>query len=205
MSKIENKINGLSADHITIFSQHTKILSADHAHGQLLLPDGLFLDDHMLRPFQSQTFRIERCLKTTQQSPQIPIDKVNGCVLYAPSYLALWAVKMAVLQPNIVSHCILDAQPQGWQLALYLTKLRLYNERRLMGSDVPSPIIKKALRQHVSVADYFALNIGEWLSVFPHYSQNIQSLEARIFWLKKTTTQNEIQGFLTKACQKVDV
>ena len=70
------------------------------------------------------------------------------------------------------------------------------NERRLMGSDVPSPTMTHILRQWVSVADYFSFTIGEWLEMTQHTKCYLETLSTKISWLGKEDPSGRFNALL---------
>ncbi|MBB5073174.1 hypothetical protein HNQ69_000278 [Bartonella callosciuri] len=77
-------------------------------------------------------------------------------------------------------------------------KLRLQNDRRRMGSDVPSLMIMKALHQHVAIDDYSALPIGTWLQFVKNYKTNYKNLSTPLFWLDNYKSNTNIHEIILK-------
>ncbi|WP_336294270.1 hypothetical protein [Bartonella sp. CB169] len=123
-------------------------------------------------------YRIKPTYQCNIALPQKPI-------LYAPSFFAFWALHYAVKNPSLFSSLLCYGKQWFTPFALMWLKLRLQNERYLMGSDVPSSIIMKTLYQHVERSEYSALPIGTWLQFVKNYKKNYRNLSIPIFWLDK--------------------
>ncbi|PIT70679.1 hypothetical protein [Bartonella tribocorum] len=133
-------------------------------------------------------------IKPTYQCNMEPERKV---ILYAPSFFALWALNYAVKNHSLFSSIFCYGKQWASPLALIWLKLRLQNERRLMGSDVPSPMIMKALRQHITAHDYSALPIGTWLHFVKNYKMNCKNLSIPIFWLDNYKNEINTQQIIS--------
>ncbi|WP_317993497.1 hypothetical protein [Bartonella gliris] len=134
-------------------------------------------------------------IKPTYQCTNVPKRK---SILYAPSFLALWALHYAVENPHLFSALLCHGKQWTSPLTLMWLKLHLKNNRRLMGSDVPSLMIIKALHQHVAVSDYTALPIGMWLQFVKNYQNNCKNLSIPLFWLDNYTNNNDIHRIISK-------
>ncbi|OLL53080.1 hypothetical protein KAE70_02350 [Bartonella henselae] len=109
-------------------------------------------------------------------------------ILYAPSFFALWALHFAVKNPTLFSSILCHGRQWTSPFALMWLKLRLQNERRLLGSDVPSLIIMKALHQYVAMSEYSALPIDRWLQLVKNYKKNCKNLSTPFFYLDSYNT-----------------
>ncbi|ATP12628.1 hypothetical protein [Bartonella henselae] len=109
-------------------------------------------------------------------------------ILYAPSFFALWALHFAVKNPTLFSSILCHGRQWTSPFALMWLKLRLQNERRFLGSDVPSLIIMKALHQYVAMSEYSALPIGRWLQLVKNYKKNCKNLSTPFFYLDNYNT-----------------
>ncbi|ACS51616.1 hypothetical protein [Bartonella grahamii] len=134
-------------------------------------------------------------IKPTYQCNMVPKRKA---ILYAPSFFALWALYYAVKNPSLFSSIFCYGKQWSSPLALTWLKLRLQNDRRLMGSDVPSPMIMKALHQHIATNDYSALPIGTWLQFVKNYKTNCKNLSIPLFWLDNYKNNINIQQIISK-------
>ncbi|WP_336276521.1 hypothetical protein [Bartonella sp. CB178] len=114
---------------------------------------------------------------------QCNINPRGKLILYAPSFLALWAVQYAAKNPHLFSALLCHERQWYSPLALMWLKLRLKNDRRLMGSDVPDPMIMKVLHRHMAASDHSALSIGTWLQFAKNYKTNCKNLLPSLFWL----------------------
>ncbi|EJF89085.1 hypothetical protein MEG_00246 [Bartonella tamiae Th307] len=126
--------------------------------------------------------------------------------LYAPNPLGLWALdffhknighsrppktKMqdenheseSLLPLHKIDALILNNSLFYTQFSIAFMRLRLKNERRLMGSDVPSRFMMRALRRHLAVADYFYFHVGQWLCLTEDVPQKLQYCKNKIRWL----------------------
>ncbi|AGF76078.1 hypothetical protein [Bartonella vinsonii] len=136
-------------------------------------------------------YRIKPTYQWSMVSPRKPI-------LYAPSFFALWAVHYAVKNPSLFSSILCHGKQWASPLALLWLKLCLQNDRRLMGSDVPSLRIMKALHRHVAMSDYSALPIGTWLQFVKNYKKNCQNLSLPLLWLDNYKNNNNIREIISK-------
>ncbi|WP_345115283.1 hypothetical protein [Bartonella jaculi] len=134
-------------------------------------------------------------IKPTYQCNSVPPRK---SILYAPSFLALWALHYAVENPHLFSSLLCHGKQWTSPLALTWLKLYLHNNRRLMGSDVPSPIIIKALHPYVAMSNHFSLPIGMWLQFVKNYKTNCKNLSIPLFWLDNYTNNNDIYQIISK-------
>ncbi|WP_455480384.1 hypothetical protein V3564_04380 [Bartonella sp. B12(2025)] len=134
-------------------------------------------------------------IKPTYQCNMVPPRKP---ILYAPSFFALWALHYAVKNPSLFSSLLCYGKQWYSPLALMWLKLRLQNDRRLMGSDVPSPMIMKALYQHVTNGEYSALSIGTWLQFVKNYKTNYKNLSTPLFWLDDYKNNSNIHEIISK-------
>ncbi|WP_208434050.1 hypothetical protein [Bartonella taylorii] len=134
-------------------------------------------------------------IKPTYQCNNVSPPKT---VLYAPSFFALWALHYAVKNPSFFSSILCYGKQCTSPLALMWLKLRLQNERRLMGSDVPSLKIMQALRHHVAINDYSALPIGTWLQFIKNYKTNCKNLSTPLFWLDNYKNNTNIHEIVSK-------
>lgn len=136
-------------------------------------------------------YRIKPIYQCNMVSPQ-------KTILYAPSFFILWALQYAVENPHLFSSILCYGRRWTSPLALIWLKLRLQNDRRLLGSDVPSPLIMKALYQHIAVSDYSALPIGTWLQFVKNYKTNYKSLSIPLLWLDNDKNKINIQQIISK-------
>ncbi|WP_455481628.1 hypothetical protein V4P56_03835 [Bartonella sp. B35(2025)] len=134
-------------------------------------------------------------IKPTYQCNIIPQKKP---ILYAPSFLALWALHYTVENPHLFSALLCHGKQWYSPLALIWLKLRLKNDRYLMGSDVPSPMIIKALHQHVAVSNYSTLPIGTWLQLIKNYETNYNNLSIPLLWLDNYKNNTDIHKVILK-------
>ncbi|EJF95174.1 hypothetical protein MEE_01216 [Bartonella elizabethae F9251 = ATCC 49927] len=134
---------------------------------------------------------------------QCNIRPERKAILYAPSFFALWALYYAVKNPSLFSSIFCYGKQWTSPLALMWLKLRLQNDRRLMGSDVPSPMIMKALRQHVATNNDSALPIGTWLHFVKNYKMNCKKLSIPLFWLDNYKNNINIQQIISKLQDEV--
>ncbi|WP_332066023.1 hypothetical protein [Bartonella sp. CB189] len=134
-------------------------------------------------------------IKPTYKCNIVPSRKA---ILYAPSFLALWALHYAVENPHLFSSLWCHGKQWYSPLALIWLKLHLKNNRRLMGSDVPSPMIMKALQRHIAVSEYNALSIGTWLELVNSYKANSRHLPLPLFWLDNCKNSVTIRHIITK-------
>lgn len=124
-------------------------------------------------------------------------------ILYAPSFFALWALHYAVKNPSLFSLILCYGKQWTSPLSLMGLKLHLQNNRRLMGSDVPSPMIMKALHQHVAISEYSALPIGKWLQFVKNYKTNYKNLSIPLFWLDNYKSNTNIRQIISKFQNKI--
>ncbi|WP_332060487.1 hypothetical protein [Bartonella sp. CB74] len=134
-------------------------------------------------------------IKPTYQCDIIPQRK---SILYAPSFLALWALQYTIENPYLFSSLLCHGKQWYSPLALMWLKLRLQKDRCLMGSDVASPMIIKALHQHVAISDYTALSIGTWLQLVKNYKTNCKNLSQPLFWLDNYKNYTNIRQIISK-------
>ncbi|GAA5097327.1 hypothetical protein [Bartonella acomydis] len=139
-------------------------------------------------------------IKPTYQCNIVPPQKP---ILYAPSFFTLWALHYAVQNPSLFSSILCYGKQWVSPLALVWLKLRLQNDRRLMGSDVPSLMIMKALHQHVAMSHYSALPIGKWLQFVKGYKMNCKSLSIPLFWLDNYKNNANIHEIILKLQNKI--
>lgn len=140
-------------------------------------------------------YRIKPTYQCNVVTPRKPI-------LYAPSFFALWALHYAVKKPSLFSLILCYEKQWTSPLSLMRIKLRLQNDRRLMGSDVPSLMIMKALHQHVAISDYSALPIGKWLQFVKNYKTNCKNLSTPLFWLDNYKNNTNIHQMISKLQNK---
>ncbi|AGF74728.1 putative membrane protein [Bartonella australis AUST/NH1] len=129
---------------------------------------------------------------------QCTIERREKPVLYAPSFLALWALHYSVQNPHLFSSILCYGEQQYSPLAFMWFKLRLKIERYLMGSDVSSPIITRALRRHTANADYSALPIGTWLQLAKNYQNHRENSPVTLFWLDKHKNSADLHQMILK-------
>ncbi|AFR26571.1 hypothetical protein RM11_0854 [Bartonella quintana RM-11] len=145
---------------------------------------------------------ITLCFYRIKPTYQCNVVSQRKPILYAPSFFALWALHFVAKNPSLFSSILCHGRQWTSSLALMWLKLRLQNDRYLMGSDVPSPMIMKALHQHVAISDYSALPIGTWLQFVKNYKTNCKNLSPPLFWLdniKITPISTKLsQDFKTK-------
>ncbi|EJF75692.1 hypothetical protein HWV54_01490 [Bartonella alsatica] len=137
------------------------------------------------------SYRIKPIYQCNMILPKKPI-------LYAPSFFALWALHHAVKKPFLFSSILCHGKQWTSPLALLWLKLYLQNDRRLMGSDVPSLMIMKVLRQHVAISDYSALPIGTWLHFVKNYKTNRKNLSLPLFWLDNYKNKINFREIISK-------
>ena len=154
----------------------------------LLVPDSLFEMSASLATVNKTVYRIDRKLKL-QNAPE---DK--NIVIYAPFPLGLWAIHTFIRSHSV--KLVLDKQHNYSYWRLLLLRLTLKNEKRRMGSDVFSPVMMRRLRDILSVADYYALTIGDWLSFPDKLPEQFFGLSKNIFWLTDKTPPQEISDFV---------
>ncbi|EJF81064.1 hypothetical protein [Bartonella doshiae] len=134
-------------------------------------------------------------IKPTYQCNIVPQKKT---ILYAPSFFSLWALQYAIENPSLFSSLLCHGKQWTSSLALIWLKLRLQNDQRLMGSDVPSPIIMKALNKYVAIGSHNALPIGTWLQYAKNYKTNYKNLSIPLFWLDNYKSNTNIHAILSK-------
>ncbi|MCZ2204072.1 hypothetical protein [Bartonella sp. A05] len=134
-------------------------------------------------------------IKPTYQCNTEPGDNP---ILYAPSFLFLWALHYVVKNPHPFSSLLCHRSQCYSPLAFMWLKLRLKNERRLMGSDVSSPMINKNLRQHIAITNYSALSIGTWLQLMKNHHNYYENLSIPIFWLDSHKNNIDIHKIISK-------
>ncbi|WP_455478996.1 hypothetical protein V4B17_04410 [Bartonella sp. B23] len=134
-------------------------------------------------------------IKPTYQCNMVPSKKP---ILYAPSFFALWALDYAVKRSSLFSSILCHEKQWTSSLALLQLKLCLQNDRRLMGSDVPSLMIMKALHRHVAIGNYSALPIGTWLQFVKNYKTNCKNLSLPLFWLDNYKNNTDIHEIISK-------
>ena len=128
---------------------------------------------------------------TDKQSNTIDFDNLGH--LQSP---ILSSNKILCLPKSLFASYHLNAPEFYSTFKLFVLKLRLKNERRLMGSDVPSPTMTHILRQWVSVADYFSFTIGEWLEMTQHTKRYLETLSTKISWLGKEDPSGRFNALL---------
>ena len=158
------------------------------AKNTLLVPDCLFEISASLATVDKTVYRINRKLKL-QNAPE---DK--NIVIYAPFPLGLWAIHTFIRSHSV--KLVLDKQHNYSYWRLLLLRLTLKNEKRRMGSDVFSPVMMRRLRDILSVADYYALTIGDWLSFPDKLPEQFFGLSKNIFWLTDKNPPQEISDFV---------
>ena len=154
----------------------------------LLIPDCLFEMSASLATVDKTVYRIDRKLKL-QNAPE---DR--NIVIYAPFPLGLWAIHTFIRSHSV--KLVLDKQNNYSYWRLLLLRLTLKNEKRRMGSDVFSPLMMRRLHDILSVADYYALTIGDWLSFSDKLPPQFFGLSKNIFWLTDKTPPQEISDFV---------
>lgn len=165
----------------------TPILSSNKI---LSLPKSLFASYHL--PDKSVAYAYQLIRKGISDAK----DSHSTILLYAPppiGFWALWAKASGNLQNT---ELVLNAPEFYSTFKLFVLRLRLKNERRLMGSDVPSPTMTHILRQWVSVADYFSFTIGEWLEMTQHTKHYLETLSTKISWLGKEDPSSQFNALL---------
>ncbi|MGF7157383.1 hypothetical protein [Bartonella heixiaziensis] len=141
---------------------------------------------------------IKHCFYRIKPAYQCNNVAPRKLILYAPSFLALWALHYAVENPHLFSLLLCHGKQWTSPLVLRWLKLHLQNNRRLMGSDVPSPMITKALHHHVARSDHIALPIGMWLQFVKNYKTNRKNLSIPLFWLDNYTNNSNIHQIISK-------
>ncbi|WP_156850740.1 hypothetical protein [Bartonella refiksaydamii] len=141
-------------------------------------------------------------IKPTYQCNNVSVPP-QKTILYAPSFFALWALHYAARNPSFFSSILCYGKQWTSPLALMWLKLRLQNERRLMGSDVPSLKIMRALRRHIAISDYSALSIGAWLQFVENYKINSKNLSIPLFWLDSYKNNTNIHEIISKLQDKI--
>ncbi|UTO27915.1 hypothetical protein [Bartonella harrusi] len=134
-------------------------------------------------------------IKPTYQCKSAPPRKP---ILYAPSFFALWALDYATQNPCLFSSIVCHGKQWTSPPALLWLKLCLQNDRRLMGSDVPSLRIMKALHQHIAIGSYSALSIGTWLQFVKNYKKNRRNLSIPLLWLDNDKNNTNIHEIISK-------
>lgn len=174
-----------------IFNKNGSLNKAKNCCDRLIVvPDSLSKKPDLLNGFKTNNYRV-----ATNPLTEAKILS-QEIVLYAPPPLGFWALFVAEKGIKDFSKLILDFKDYYTPWRLYLLRLRLKNERRLMGSDVRSPLMMRYLRQSLSIADYFPFSIGEWLTMTCNTKSNIMALSSRVFWLDQPHTQQDFQNFL---------
>ncbi|UNE53692.1 hypothetical protein [Bartonella machadoae] len=138
-------------------------------------------------------------IKPTFQCKNVPPRKP---ILYAPSFFALWALDYAAQNPCLFSSIVCHGKKWTSSLSLLWLKLCLQNDRRLMGSDVPSLMIMKALYQHIAIGRYSALPIGTWLQFVKNYKNNCKNLSIPLLWLDNDKNNTNIHEIIAKLQDK---
>ncbi|WP_455476700.1 hypothetical protein [Bartonella sp. B41] len=119
-------------------------------------------------------------------------------ILYTPSLFVLWALHYAVENPHLFSSLLCYGKQWDSSFALIYLKLRLQNERHLLGSDVPSPTVMKTLLKHVEISNYSALPIGKWLKLVKNYKTNYKKLSIPLFWLDDYKNNTDFHQIISK-------
>ncbi|WP_438722070.1 hypothetical protein [Bartonella rochalimae] len=119
-------------------------------------------------------------------------------ILYAPSFLILWAIQYAIKNPYLFSSLLCHKPKWDSFFPLMWYKLRLKNECYLLGSDVQSPMINKALRKHMAVTDYHSLSIGKWLQLIKNYHNYRKDLSIPFFWFDDNKMSTDIHHIISK-------
>ncbi|CBI76694.1 conserved protein of unknown function [Bartonella clarridgeiae 73] len=141
---------------------------------------------------------LKLCFYRIKPAYQCNIEPQDKPILYAPSFLILWAVQYTVKNPHLFSS-ILCHRPKWYSTFLLMWyKLRLKNECRLIGSDVQSPMITKVLRKHIAVADYHSLLIGKWLQLMENYHNYRKDLSIPLFWFDNDKMSTDIHQIISK-------
>lgn len=180
-----------------IFSRdgHLKTIAGD-GEKSLLIPDSLFDVAPFRQTPRQLPYRIDRHLGgqiLIQNAVSHTLYRVSR-TLYAPFPLGLWA--LFAMTAGQFDKLILDEKKQYNRLPMFLLQLGLKNERRRMGSDVFSPLIMRQLRQKLSIADYFLLDIGEWIRLVAKAPRLINTFSHSIFWLDSTTVPDKLCSFI---------
>ncbi|MBX4335064.1 hypothetical protein [Bartonella raoultii] len=143
------------------------------------------------------------CFYRIKPTYQCNIVAQKKTILYAPSFFILWALQYAVANPHLFSSILCYEKHWTSPLALIWLKLRLQNDRRLLGSDVPSPMIMKALYQHTAVSEHSALPIGTWLQFVKNYKTNYKNLSIPLLWLDNDKSKIDIERIMSKLQQEI--
>lgn len=154
----------------------------------LIVPDSLFDIPAIMRNLTKLVYRIER-----KQMGNSSGQMLKGAV-YAPFPLGIWA--LVALDRGTIRKLVLERKQQYNEWRLFFLQLRLKNERRRLGSDVLSALVMRQLRQKLSVADYFQLNIGDWINLTAKACQHTDHFSNSIFWLDSNTTTDELLAFI---------
>ncbi|WP_297322353.1 hypothetical protein [uncultured Bartonella sp.] len=153
----------------------------------LVIPDSLFDISPTMRNLNKLVYRIDR-----KQIGNNSGQKLKGAV-YAPFPLGIWA--LVALDKGTIRKLVLERRQQYSKWHLFFLQLRLKNERRRLGSDVLSALVMRQLRQKLSVADYFQLNIGDWIDLTAKACLHTGHFSNSIFWLDSNTTTDELLAF----------
>lgn len=153
----------------------------------LLVPDSLYELPVSFTGMKTICYRITGNTIVENPAPR------NAIVLYAPFPLGLWAVH--ALADGHFAKLILDKREQYRNWHNRLSRIWLKNEKRRMGSDVYSPLMMRRLRESLSVADYFPLNIGDWIYFSEKLQQQSGQLSQAILWLDKKTSYQDVLSF----------
>ncbi|WP_019222405.1 hypothetical protein [Bartonella rattaustraliani] len=141
---------------------------------------------------------ITLCFYRIKPDYQCNIVPPQKPILYAPSFFVFWALHYAAKNPSLFSSILCHGKQWTSLFTLMWLKLRLQNDLRRMGSDVPSLMIVKALHQHVAINDYSALPIGKWLQFVKSYKMNCKSLTTPLFWLDNYKNDSDIHKIISK-------
>lgn len=192
MTQKTNRISGDSAlrNAVSLDLSGAVAMPLQFDNSPLYLPDSLRRKPAALQSMDSAFFRL---------SPRATANGNTGqCIsaLYAPAPLGLWAIAALAGGQTSFKRIILDQPRYYGSFAIMWLRLRLKNERRLMGSDVMSPMMMRALRRSMVVADYFPLTIGDWLNLTKQTRSDIQKVQNACFWMDEHTTPAEITRFI---------
>lgn len=167
--------------------------SQNFANGRdnsLLVPDSLFDIPVSLSGLTQSPYRIDR--KFNEENPTSQLSQT----VYAPFPLGIWA--LFAIRNGHINKLILDDRRHYSHWRLLWLLLALKNEKRRMGSDVFSPLMTHQLRKRLSIADYFSLNIGDWLRMMAKIPHHINSFSSSIFWLDNNTSPDKLRAFISR-------
>lgn len=171
-----------------IFDRDGNIKNFSGTKSTLLVPAGLFEVPVSLQNFDKVPYHISGNLNEKNMAEK------TDAVVYAPFPLGFWALH--ALSTGHFGKVVLDKPNHYHLLRNFLFRLVLKNERRRMGSDVFSPFMMRKLRKVLSVADYFSLNVGDWLYITKDTPQQTNHFSKSIYWIDEKTEPQKIMAFI---------